>query len=158
MFVEEIMAAPAICCSESDTLDIAARLMWEHDCGAIPVVDEDGRLRGMLTDRDICMACYTQNRPPREIGVAATMSQGVATCRPEDALELLENQLALNQVRRIPVIDGANRPIGMVSLSGIARHTASSGLQNQLNHRVVRTLAAICEPRAPESSQSRRYA
>lgn len=153
MFVEEIMTAPAICCSESDTLEVAARLMWEHDCGAIPVVDSDGRLSGMLTDRDICMACYTRNKPPSEIGVAGTMTKPVAACHPEDALERLESQLAENQVRRAPVIDTAHRPIGVVSLNGIALHAAEMGNQDQLDHQVVRTIAAICRPRSPASSR-----
>src|SRR5262245_6101900 len=63
MEVREIMSTDLETCRADDTLDRAARLMWEHDCGVVPVVDHEGTAVGMITDRDICMAAYTQGRP-----------------------------------------------------------------------------------------------
>ena len=56
MHVSELMSHPVVMCPADATLDQAARLMWEFDCGTIPVQDTDGRLVGIVTDRDICMA------------------------------------------------------------------------------------------------------
>ncbi|HEY6728193.1 MAG TPA: CBS domain-containing protein [Polyangiaceae bacterium] len=145
MQVQDVMSTPAVCCSIDATLDVAARLMWEADCGAIPVVDRDGRLAGILTDRDICMACYTQGKRPSDIGVVSVMAQDVVTSRPDDSLEMLERVLGQHQVRRVPVVDETKRPIGVISMNNLARHAAS--VNDGMDHALVATMAAICEPR-----------
>lgn len=147
MQVQDVMSAPAVCCSIDATLDVAARLMWEADCGSIPVVDRDGRLAGIVTDRDICMACYTQAKPPSQIGVVSIMAGDVVSCRPQDTLDNLERVLGKHQVRRAPVVDDTGRPLGMVSVNNLARHAAAAG--NGMDHALVATIAAICEPRRP---------
>jgi len=145
MQVQDVMSTPALCCSIDATLDVAARLMWEADCGAIPVVDRDGRLAGIVTDRDICMACYTQGKPPSQIGVVSVMAREVVTSRPDESIDMLERRLGQHQVRRVPVVDETSRPIGVVSLNNLARHAASA--DNGMDHALVATMAAICEPR-----------
>lgn len=145
MQVQDVMSTPALCCSIDATLDVAAKLMWEADCGTIPVVDRDGRLAGMVTDRDICMACYTQGKPPSQIGVVSVMAHDVVTCRPEDSLETLERELGRHQIRRVPVVDETRRPLGVVSVNNLARHAAAA--DDGMDHALVATMAAICEPR-----------
>jgi CBS domain-containing protein len=95
--------------------------MWEGDCGALPVVDHDGRALGMLTDRDICMAAYTQGRALNEIAVSSAMSNHVFSCRASDSLRSLMTAMAAHQVRRVPVVDESDKVIGIVSLADIAR-------------------------------------
>jgi CBS domain-containing protein len=56
MRIRDLMTKPAVTCSQDDSLNTAARLMWEHDCGTVPVLGDDGKVVGILTDRDICMA------------------------------------------------------------------------------------------------------
>lgn len=153
MQVQDVMSAPALCCSVDATLDVAARLMWEADCGSIPVVDQNGRLSGIVTDRDICMACYTQGKPPSEIRVASVMCEEVVTARPEDSLEALERALGQHQVRRVPVVDDAGRPMGVISLNNLARHAAT--VDDGMDHALVATMAAICEPRRVYSAVAR---
>ena len=64
MRVEQLMSRPVHCCRPEDTLACAAQLMWDHDCGCVPVVAADGTgLAGIITDRDICMCAYFQNKP-----------------------------------------------------------------------------------------------
>jgi len=145
MQVQDVMSAPALCCSVDATLDVAARLMWEADCGSIPVVEQSGRLVGIVTDRDICMACFTQGKPPSEIAIASVMSKEVVTSRPDDSLETLERCLGQHQIRRVPVVDDASRPIGVISLNNLARHAAT--VDDRMDHALVATMAAICEPR-----------
>jgi CBS domain-containing protein len=74
MRVSDVMTRDVACCSPDDPLTAPAQIMWEHDCGAVPVIQpESRRTLGMITDRDICMAAFLQNRP---LLVAAGASSG----------------------------------------------------------------------------------
>ena len=146
MNIQEIMSKPAITCRTSDSLNTAAQLMWEHDCGVLPVVDDEGSAVGMITDRDICMAAYTQGRTLPSIEVSQAMARQVFSCRVNDPLKVAEQLMSEKQVRRVPVVDGDNRPLGVLSLNDIARHATVSRKKNGLDHEVTQTLAAICQP------------
>jgi CBS domain-containing protein len=148
MRIEQLMSQPAITCTINDTLSAAAQLMWEHDCGVMPVVGTDGRLTGILTDRDICMAGYTRGQPLHEIPVSAAMSSQVFSCSPQESIDAAERLMSKMQVRRVPVVDRDNRPIGVLSLNDLARHAAAARSGNGLERETVETLAAICRPRA----------
>lgn len=161
MNVKELMSSPAVTCRPDHTLDTAARLMWEHDCGAIPVVNRENVLVGMVTDRDICMAAYTQAMPLHDIEVATAMAKQVFFANPTDTLDTAEQLMRDVRVRRLPVVDNKGRPIGLLSLNDIARHAASARKKGGLEHEVTRTLAAICQPwptrfldRKPEAGQA----
>jgi CBS domain-containing protein len=147
MDIQEIMSQPAVTCGPHDTLEAAARLMWEHDCGALPVVDQ-GRLVGMITDRDICMSAFTRARPLYALAVTDAMAKQVFSCRAEDSLDDAEQLMSEKQIRRIPIVDGDNRPMGLLSLSDIARHAAGSRRKDGSERHALRTLAAISQPRA----------
>ena len=160
MHVEKLMTHPAITCRSSDDLATVAGLMWNHDCGAIVIVDNDGgHLAGMVTDRDICMAAYTQGRSLDAIPVTTAMASPVATCRPQDSVSMAEQLMRKQQIRRVVVVDGAGHPLGVLSLNDLARD-AVARKKNGVEHDVVQTLAAICEPRSlvtrPASTPSRR--
>jgi CBS domain-containing protein len=130
-----------------DTLNTAAQLMWEHDCGAIPVMGDDDRIIGIVTDRDICMAAYTQGRPLYAIPVHDAMAKEVFTCRPDDSVEDAEHLMGEKQVRRLPVLDGAGQLVGMLSVGDIARELGGSRRKGVIRE-LVQSLAAICTPRA----------
>ena len=147
MQVEQIMNQPAVACSVHDTLNTAAQLMWEHDSGAIPVMGNDDRVIGIVTDRDICMAAYTQGRPLQAIPVQAAMAKQVFTCRPDDSVEDAEQLMGAKQIRRLPVLNDAGQLVGMLSLGDIAREFGASRNKNVIRE-LVQTLAAICTPRA----------
>lgn len=147
MHVEQLMSQPAITCATCDTLNDAARLMWENDCGVLPVVGEDGRLVGVVTDRDICMSAYTQGKPLSEIPVSSAMAKKVFSCNPHDDLAAAERWMSKAQIRRMPVVDDDNRPVGVLSLNDIARSAAAPRTPDGLDQEVVQTLAAICQPR-----------
>ena len=146
MRISELMSKPVITCPSSGTLDHAARLMWEFDCGIVPVVGDDGRLVGVVTDRDICVAAYTQGRALREIPVTVAMATRVVAIHAEDVVETAELLMHDNQLRRVPVIDNDGRPIGIVSMNDLARLAARSE-RSGVDRELVRTLAAICQPR-----------
>jgi CBS domain-containing protein len=122
-----IMAEPLHVCSAQDSLARAAQIMWDNDCGAVPVVGADGCLCGIITDRDICMAAYTKGLAPGSIRVADVMSRHVHACSADDSLERAIASMADARVRRLPVVSPEGRPIGMISLADIARSAALLG-------------------------------
>jgi CBS domain-containing protein len=154
MQAQDLMSHPAVTCHVSDPLTVPAHLMWEHDCGAIPVVREDGKLAGMITDRDICMAAFTQSRRLDEIVVGAVMSKDVISVQPYQRLDEIEQRMTEHQVRRIPVVDSEHRPIGVVSVNDLAIESAQPDTRMTNGPaKVVRALAAICQPRVPRPAR-----
>jgi CBS domain-containing protein len=146
--VQSIMTRPVFVCRPEDTLETAAKQMWDQDCGAVAVVDDNGCLAGMITDRDVCMAAYTSGRRLSDIAVRTAMSADAAVCRDSDVLDAVQAKMREKQIRRIPVVDGAGRPIGIVTLNDLARVAARAGsTKSQDMSGVAHTLAAICEPR-----------
>jgi CBS domain-containing protein len=105
MNISQIMSRSVETCHVDDSLAVAAAKMWERDIGCLPVVDADGCVVGMITDRDICMAGYTQGRPQHELRVASAMSRGVHSCGPNDGIIAAEETMRLHRVRRLPVLD-----------------------------------------------------
>ena len=146
MHLKEIMSQPVVTCPVDSTLDVPARLMWEFDCGVIPLIADDGRLAGIITDRDICMAALSQGKPLHQTRTSSAMTARPVACHVDDAVEAAEQLMREAQVRRLPVIDGEGRPVGVVALSDLARlaaHAKRSGVDRAL----VQTLAAVCRPR-----------
>jgi CBS domain-containing protein len=143
MKVKEVMVEEVKVCSTSDTLNRAAQIMWENDCGCVPVISEESRLVGVLTDRDICMAAYTQGATLGGIPVSSVMSQELFACRPSDDLSAAQRIMREHRVRRLPVTDAEAKLIGIVSLTDIARAVSHSGVGKA---KVADTLVAVCTP------------
>jgi CBS domain-containing protein len=146
MQIKDVMSHPPVTCPVSGTLDHAARLMWEFDCGIVPVVNADGRLAGVVTDRDVCMAAYTQGRPLASIPVTTAMARSVVAGPAGDPIEHAEELMRDNQIRRLPVLDGDARPVGLVSMNDLAR-LAARAKRSGVDRELVKTLAAVCQPR-----------
>lgn len=153
MRVRHVMTQPAVTCSSLDTLEVAAGLMWDHECGSLPVV-EDGQVVGIVTDRDICMAAYAENRRLSDIPVVRAMASSlVAHCHPEDTLAQAETKLATYQVRRLPVVDDAGAVVGVLSLDDLARvavEQRGSKRPAVKSREIVDTLASVTERRIPD--------
>jgi CBS domain-containing protein len=130
-------------CSERYCLDHVAGMMWKYDIGCLPVVD-DGRLIGMITDRDVAMAAYHQGAPLRSITVSSVMTREVVTCREHDAVRDVELAMRNRQVRRVPVIDDQGKLVGMITINDIARAAHEGKLPLA---EVASTLSAISRPR-----------
>jgi len=145
MKIAKLMTKDLKTCRHTDMLDAAVGLMWDHDLGAVPVVDDAGALIGIVTDRDACMATYLQHQPPHAVPVTVAMNKHVVTCRPDDAHAAVARLMASHKIRRIPVVDDAQHPIGIVSLNDLAR--ASQGGREITATDVAGTLASICAPR-----------
>jgi CBS domain-containing protein len=158
MKVVDAMTRSVAACSEDDTLNRAAQLMWEGDCGCIAVLDAGGDVRGIITDRDVCMAAYTQGLPLEQIPVKRAMSTVVHTCGPEDSIESALALMRRNKIRRVPVTHGL-RPVGILSISDVMRVLRPShGKHSEGPHAAVaETLCIISEPRAAgQATQGKR--
>ncbi len=144
MNVREVMARTVWTCRADEALAGAARVMWEHDVGAVPVLDEEGKLAGIVTDRDPCMGAYFSGEPLAAVPVAHVMSRVVFAIEPAQTLEKAEELMRAKQVRRLPVVDG-EKLVGMISLGDLAR--AAQARKAIAVNEVNATLAAIVEPR-----------
>jgi len=155
MKIQELMTRDPACCSPNDTLNRSAQLMWEHDCGAIVVVAEDGGVLGMVTDRDICMAAYTCGKRLSEIQVNEAMSRALVSCNEDDSVTAVEGLMRDHRVRRLPVLDDAGCLSGVISLNDLARaaYGARKGVRKD---GISKTLAAISEHRElrPEAAHA----
>jgi CBS domain-containing protein len=151
--VHDIMRVRVHTCSTDDTLHRAAQIMWEKDCGCLPVIDGAHRVHAVITDRDICMAALTQGVPLAATQVSSAMSRKLSTCSPDDSVGFVEEMMRDRQIRRVPVVDAAGMLIGMISLGDIARYLRPrSGQAPASAAELVDTLAAISEPRARPSA------
>ena len=152
MKVETLMKTDVNACCADDTGSCAAKIMWERDCGFVPVVDENERVLAVVTDRDLCMAAYTQGKPLHEIQLHTLMSKELFSCRPDDDLAKAETVMRSRQVRRLPVTDGEGRLKGILSLSDITREAAKEAKSHpkklEVSYaEVAETLADINIPR-----------
>jgi CBS domain-containing protein len=125
----------------------AARLMWERDIGSVPVVDENGHLAGIVTDRDIAMAGYLRGKPLWDIPVRSVMTTDVASAGAEDSIHDVSILMSRRRVRRIPIVDGDGVLAGIVSLNDLAQASKSAEGDGISEHDVAETLRIVCEPR-----------
>jgi len=156
--VKELMVRDVRTCQADDDLNRPAQIMWETDCGTVPVVDAAGIVKGMITDRDICMAAYTKGRCLDAIHVRSTMAREIAACSPEDTLEAALATMRKARVRRLPVTERNGRLVGILSLNDLAREASrevESGGRNPITAEFTVAMGAICERTVPASGAKR---
>jgi CBS domain-containing protein len=150
MKIEEVMTRNVLTLDPGATLADAARLMWERDCGFLPVVEPQSQaLLGVVTDRDACMAAYTQGATLCCLPVAQAMAKKVMTCKPDDDLARAHELCRRHQLHRLPVTDAQGRLVGIVSVNDLARAATrlrGNGRQ-QMCADVGETIAAVGRPR-----------
>ena len=152
MNAQEIMTNDVKWCRLGTNLADAAKLMWDTDCGVLPVVNAEGRVLGMITDRDICMACATKNRAPSEITVQDAVSGKTYRCKMSDDGHTVMDIMKREQVRRLPVVDEAGVLQGVVSMNDfilLAEETKAGKPPAISCEDVARTLKGISAHRIP---------
>lgn len=145
MKVSDLMTSDPACCGPSDPSAEAAMLMREEDCGSLPVV-EDGRLVGIVTDRDITIRGVAMGRDPKTTPVSEVMSADPVTVRPDTSVDEAERIMAERQVRRLPVVDDG-RLVGIVVTAQLARREKPT--------QVGKTMKQISEPASGRASHAR---
>ncbi|HSP98132.1 MAG TPA: CBS domain-containing protein [Candidatus Dormibacteraeota bacterium] len=122
MIVKDLMSQNVHSCSPKDSLQRAAEIMWNSDCGAIPVIDAGARVVGMITDRDVCMHALMCGRRLQDCPVADAMSADVCACGSSDSVDAAQTLMRKRRVRRLPVVDGHRHLIGILSINDLALH------------------------------------
>jgi CBS domain-containing protein len=118
----------------------AARVMADRDCGSVPVVDEDGRLCGIVTDRDLLLAARVRGTSLAQVRLLSLPLRPVETCRPDSEVEEVLATMAERRIRRLPVVERDGRLVGIVSLADLAADALGDEARMLA---VARALAAI---------------
>ena len=148
MKAKDLMTREAATCRPEDPMVAAARIMWERDCGIVPVVDADERPVGVVTDRDLCMASFTRNEPLSRMPVRDAMAKEIFTCRVDDDEAAVHDTMRRHQVRRLPVVDDEGRIAGMISLNDLVLEAAGKGGGSERRQRdLARTLIEVSRHR-----------
>lgn len=120
MTISDIMTERVVSICEDEPVIAAARLLKRSNIGALPVRNDKGKLKGIVTDRDIVLRCVASECDPKELKVGEIMSRNLVTASPFDSTKEVTARMGESQVRRIPVTDNGIL-VGIVALSDIAR-------------------------------------
>lgn len=141
----DVMTRNVVSVHPTEPVDRAARLMGECDCGALPVTDGNGRLVGMVTDRDIALRVAGRGLDPRRARVEECMTRETFACHANDSIRDCMREMSRHQVRRVPIVYDDNRLAGIISQADLARHAGS--YQGRGERRAVAdVLSAVSEP------------
>lgn len=130
MLVNEVMSNRIISVQRDSTVAEAAKLMSKHNVGCVPV-EENGRLLGMLTDRDIVLRCVAADLNPQTLKVKGIMTESAAYVAPNQQLFEAARIMAAEQIRRLAVLENGKLK-GMISLADIARVSNDAEIANTL--------------------------
>jgi CBS domain-containing protein len=151
MKIDEVMTRDVKTCNQGTNLAEAGALLLRNDCGALPVVNDQGKITGMISDRDICIALITKNRLASDIPVWEVISgQTVYSCTPEQTVDKALALMQERQVRRLPVTDAQGNLQGVLSINDlilIANGESKSRKSDLAASEVLTTLKAICAHR-----------
>lgn len=154
MKVQDVMTYNVQSCRPETNLAQAAMRMWRGDFGVLPVVVDTGKVIGVITDRDICMAAATKHRDPATIRVREVISGHVYGCSPDtdvhEALKIMQQK----QVRRLPIISAEDgRLCGILSMNDIALKAQDKRKTELSAEDVENTVRAICAHRPVSSAK-----
>jgi CBS domain-containing protein len=136
MKVKEVMTPNATAIWLTESLADAAKLMWENDCGALPIIKDGRKVIGMITDRDICMAMAMRDMNPSHISVEDVMTGQVYAVKPEDDVDLALQEMQEHKIRRLPVVNPEGELEGILSMNDVVLKAPQSD--------VLKTYQAIC--------------
>ena len=119
MKIRDVMTDRVVCIRPEESAEVAARTLSRHNIGALPVCGKDGRLCGILTDRDLVTRCVAGGKPAAKTSVREVMTATVTTAQPDMEVSAAAHLMGRLQVRRLPVVEDG-KLLGMVSLGDLA--------------------------------------
>lgn len=146
MKTKDRMVKDVCVCRPEDNLAEATATMWEGRCGALPVVNAEGQLISIITDRDICIALGTRNVRASEVRVEDVVPARVFTCEERDDIFQAMRTMVSQNVRRLPVVDEAGKLAGIISIDDLLLHT-EPGKAGVLSLEVLDAMKTIIENR-----------
>ena len=148
MKVEDIMTRNVKSCRPENNLSQVIALMWDYDFGAMPVVDDENRVMGMITDRDIAIAASTKGRLATEINVGEVISGNVYACATDEDVRSALKTMRREKVRRLPVIGHDGKLAGILSINDVVLRAEEAKGKHSPEipyEEVVNTFKAVCE-------------
>lgn len=159
MKIHELMTRDVEACHPSDDLASVAMTMWRRNCGIVPVVDEQNRVLGAITDRDICIATATRHLPPRDLTARDVVSRELFTVHDTDDVRVALEVMQYKQVRRLPVVDANQNLKGIVSMNDIVLSLKVPATRHDTElspNEVLQALQSICRHPEPEKARARK--
>lgn len=155
MSVERLMTREVKTCRRDDSLAAAAQIMWDADCGCVPVVEGD-RVVGMITDRDICMAAnFHGGETLSALRVADAMARRIYSCAADANLSDATEIMAEARVRRLPVVDENGGLVGLLSLNDVVMAVNDGRANREITERgLARVIASVCAPRRRDPARA----
>jgi CBS-domain-containing membrane protein len=145
MTAKDLMTSNVKSCTAETDLATVAKIMWDCDCGAVPVVNEERKVIGMITDRDICIASATRSTTPSNLRVRDVMADHVYTCFLEDDVRTVLKTMKGQRVRRLPVLDQQQRLAGIISMNDLVVRAACRPDADVPGEEFLSTLRSICQ-------------
>lgn len=127
-------------CNLEDSLTRATEIMWQKDCGVVPIIDDENKVVGIITDRDICIAAATQNRKTSDIKAKEMIRGEVFSCEATDDVETALKKMRKYQLKRLPITDEAGELVGILSIADILLRGRKD---KKLRKRTYSTIKAI---------------
>jgi CBS domain-containing protein len=156
MKVNDVMTRTPACCSAGTNLGEAVELLWNRNCGFLPVVDSQNKLVSVVTDRDICIALGTRNRLPGELTVGDVATQMAISCSAGDDVRSALAKMAEAKVRRLPVVNAEGKLEGILSMEDVVQRVQVKNVVrgNELTSEdVVSTLKRLYAPQLPRPQE-----
>ena len=144
MKVKDVMKTDVGFCSVEDNLMKTAEVMRHRDCGVVPVIDDERRVVGMLTDRDLCLAVVARNRKASDVKTGDLIKGEAIICAADDKIESALRKMRKNQIKRLAVIGESGELVGIVSVSDILLGVRKD---KNLKKKIYATLKAVAKPR-----------
>lgn len=139
MTCAEVMTPSPTCCQPAHTAVDVAELMQREDVGLVPVISDNTKLIGVITDRDIVLKVVAAGRDPKGTAVSEVMTTDPVSCLPQESIEAAMELMASRQIRRIPIVDKDGAIVGIVAQADIATRAATPQATGQV-------VQAISEP------------
>jgi CBS domain-containing protein len=153
MKVKEIMMGTPYTCPREANLGQATELMWKGNCGFLPVTGAEGKVCGVITDRDICIALGTRNKVAGEVTVGEVTGDKLHACSPEDEIHVALLTMREGKVRRLPAINSDGEAVGVLSMDDVLLHAEPSGsgrIVELSTDEVVRSYRTINQRELPQ--------
>ena len=150
MLVKDVMTRNVTSCRTESNLAELAEVMWNQRCGVLPILDDSGRVMGIITDRDICIALGTRNIRASEVLARDVSPPGYIGCTPDTDVRDALRTMAAEEISRLPVIDEAGQLVGILSIDDII-FRAGGGLSGLGDREIIDTLRAMAEERIHQS-------
>ena len=120
MLVSDLMNGSVVSVTPETTVALAARLLSRNNIGSLPVCSVEGKIRGIVTDRDIVLRCVATESDPETMPVREIMTRSVVTVSPDDDVREATRIMASEQIRRLPVVQNS-KVVGMLALGDMAK-------------------------------------